>query len=133
DGLSMQSLGKKTALHTADEFPDIEKAAIAIIGVLENRGGEERKDHVHLNYIRKQFYSLFPGNWDKSIADIGNIPAGNSVQDTYYALKTICAELMRNKVIPVVLGGTQDLTYAMYRAYDNLEQMVNLVAIDSRF
>lgn len=133
DGLSMQSLGKKTALHTADEFPDIEKAAIAIIGVLENRGGEERKDHVHLNYIRKQFYSLFPGNWDKSIADLGNIPAGNSVQDTYYALKTICAELMRNKVIPVVLGGTQDLTYAMYRAYDNLEQMVNLVAIDSRF
>jgi hypothetical protein len=27
----------------------------------------------------------------------------------------------------------QDLTYGMYRAFDELEQMVNLVAIDSKF
>jgi arginase family enzyme len=133
DGLSLQTLGKKVVMHTPEEFPDIESASIAIIGVLDNRGGEERKDHVHLNYIRKQFYSLYPGNWEMNVVDLGNIPAGDSLQDTYYALKSIAAELMRNKVIPVIIGGTQDLTYALYRAYDNLEQMVNLVAIDSKF
>jgi arginase family enzyme len=35
--------------------------------------------------------------------------------------------------IPIVIGGSQDLTYGIYRAYDELEQMVNLVAIDSKF
>lgn len=133
DGLSSQALGKKVAFHTCEEFPDTESARIAILGVLENRGIADKKEHVHLNYIRKQFYSLYPGNWDMPIVDLGNIPEGNSVQDTYFALKNIAAELIKNKVIPVVIGGSQDLTYAMYRAYDQLEQMVNLVAIDSKF
>ncbi len=43
------------------------------------------------------------------------------------------ASLIKNKVIPIVLGGSQDLTYALYRAYDDLEQMVNLVSVDNRF
>jgi len=133
EGLSLQALGKKVAFNTRDEFPDLESARIAIVGVLENRGMPDKKDHVHLNYIRKQLYSLYPGNWHAPIIDLGNISEGNSLQDTYFALKGIAAELIKNKVIPIIIGGTQDLTYAMYRAYDQLEQMVNLVAIDSKF
>lgn len=133
DGLSPQALGKKVFFNTRNEFPEIESARIAILGVLDNRGMQGVKDHVHLNYIRKQFYSMFPGNWDAPLMDLGNIPAGDSLQDTYYALKGIVAELVKAKVIPIILGGTQDITYPMYRAYDNLEQMVNLVAIDSKF
>jgi arginase family enzyme len=133
NGLSPQSLGKKVAFHTSDEFPDTDSIKIAVIGVLENRGTADKKDHVHLNYIRKQFYSLYPGNWDATIADLGNIPEGDTLQDTYFALKSVAAELLKNKIIPIVIGGSQDLTYAMYRAYDQLEQMVNLVAIDSKF
>lgn len=133
DSLPMQALGKKAALHTPDMFPEPDGAAIAIIGVLENRGLDERKEQVNLSYIRKQFYSLYPGNWDQQITDLGNIPAGSSPQDTYFALKEIVAGLVANKVIPVIIGGSQDLTYAIYRAYDRLEQMVNLAVIDSRF
>jgi len=133
DGLSPQALGKKVVLHTDREFPETEKTAIAIIGVLENRGLGEKKEHVNLHYIRKQLYSLYPGNWDNTIIDMGDIPAGATVQDTYFALKRIAAELMRNKIIPVIIGGSKDLTYSMYRAYDQLEQMVNLVSVNSKF
>lgn len=35
--------------------------------------------------------------------------------------------------MPIVVGGSQDLTYAIYRSYDKLDQMVNLVNIDSKF
>ncbi len=131
--LPAQSLGKKAILHTEDVFPETETAAIAIIGVPDNRGMNDKKDHVHLNYIRKELYSLFPGNWDKVIIDLGNIPSGETVQDTYYALKSIIEALIKGNVIPIVIGGSQDLAYGMYRAYDKLEQMVNMVAIDSRF
>lgn len=131
--LSSQHLGSKIVLHTNEDFPDIKKIKIAIIGVLENRGDNNAIAAVDLTHVRKELYSLFPGNWDASIADLGDLKGGDTKEDTYFALQKVAMVLLRNKVIPIVIGGTQDLTYPLYRAYDQLEQMVNLVAIDSKF
>ncbi|TYA74894.1 formimidoylglutamase [Seonamhaeicola marinus] len=133
--LSTQALGRKIKIHSEQNgIPDLEDVNIAIIGVLENRNdvnyiGEEFK----LDEIRKSFYSLFPGTWNLTIADLGDIDKGESVEDTYFALKTAINILVKKNIIPVILGGTQDLTYANYRAYDNLIPMVNVVNIDSKF
>ena len=131
--LSTQHLGSKVVFHTEKEFPDLEKIKIAIIGVLENRGDLLAYSEVDLNPIRKAFYNLFPGNWHSSIADLGDILGGNDLKDTYFALEKVVESLLKKKIIPIIIGGSQDLTYPMYRAYDKLEQMVNLVAIDSKF
>ncbi len=131
--LSSQNLGSKVVLHTSTDFPDLNKVQIAIVGVLENRGASNQLEIVDLTAIRKEFYNLYPGNWQCSIADLGDIPAGNELSDTYFALKSVVATLVKKKIIPIIIGGSQDLTYAMYRAYDVLEQMVNLVSIDSKF
>lgn len=133
NSLSSQNLGSKVVFHSSKDFPDLEKVNLAIIGVLENRNSEHQIEDVNLDYIRKELYSLYPGNWHTSIADLGNIEAGNSVNDTYFALKKVVSELIKKKIIPIIIGGTQDLTYSLYRAYDDLEQMVNLVSIDSKF
>jgi hypothetical protein len=132
-GFSSQQLGSKVVFHTAEDFPDLNKIKIAIIGVLENRGDKNQTEEVDLSHIRKELYGLFPGNWDASIADLGNILAGNSVSDTYFALKKVVSSLIKKKIIPIVMGGSQDLTYALYRGYDDLEQMVNLVSVDNKF
>ena len=132
-GLTSQQLGSKIVLHTKYQFPDLNKIKIAVIGVLENRGDKSAISCVDLVPIRKELYGLFPGNWDASIADLGDILAGNSSDDTYFALKKVVASLIKKKIISIVIGGSQDLTYALYRAYDNLEQMVNLVSIDNKF
>lgn len=131
--LSSQQLGSKIVFHTNDQFPDLNKINIAVIGVMENRGSDSEFSDVDLLAIRKELYSMFPGNWDASIADLGDILAGNTIADTYFALRKVVSSLIKNKIIPIVIGGSQDLTYALYRAYDELEQMVNLVAIDSKF
>ena len=131
--LSSQQLGSKIVLHTSQDFPEVTKVSIGIIGVLENRGNSFGNQDIDLTAVRHELYQLYPGNWDVSIADFGNIQAGNTIQDTYFALKKVAAQLIKNKVIPIVIGGSQDLTFALYRAYDNLEQMVNLVAVDSKF
>jgi hypothetical protein len=132
-GLTSQQLGSKIVLHTKEQFPDLNKIKIAVIGVLENRGDKNAISDIDLIPVRKELYGLFPGNWDASIADLGDILAGNSSDDTYFALKKVVASLIKKKVIPIVIGGSQDLTYALYRAYDDLEQMVNLVSIDNKF
>lgn len=131
--LTSQHLGSKIVLHTEKDFPDLNKIQLAIVGVKENRGAHFEVENTKLSHIRKEFYSLFPGNWEASIADLGNILPGNSVDDTYFAVKSTVEFLLKNKIIPIVIGGSQDLTYPIYRGFDNLEQMVNLVSIDSRF
>ena len=130
--LNSQTLGKKTVFHTHEDFPDLNKIKIAILGVLDNRGSDSL-EKVNLSFIRKEFYALYPGNWHSIIADLGNIPQGNTQEDTYYAVSKIVSELIKKQIVPIVLGGSQDLTYAMYRSYDHLDQMVNLVAIDHKF
>lgn len=134
DGLPAQALGKKAVFYTLGNFPELENVSIAIIGVLDNRGQIDRREgNLHLNYIRKELYCLYPGNWVQQIADLGNIMSGETQQDTYFALKSVTAQLVKDKIIPIIIGGSQDLAYAMYRAYDKLEQMVNFVSVDSRF
>lgn len=132
-GLNSQHLGSKIVFHSKEQFPNLNKINIALFGVLDNRGDSKSISDVDLTSIRKELYSLYPGNWEASIADLGDIEAGNSIEDTYFALKILVSSLIKNKIIPIVIGGTQDLTYSMYRAYDELEQMVNLVSIDNKF
>ena len=131
--LSNQTLGKKVVFHTQTDFPVLDNVAIAIITVNEFRGSEKDNDDFSFDDFRKQFYSLFPGNWNASIVDLGTIEAGSSIEDTYFVVKSLVAELIKKRIIPVVIGGSQDLTYPMYRGYDNLDQMVNIVSVDNQF
>lgn len=131
--LSNQTLGKKVVFHTQTDFPILDNVAIAIVTVNEFRGNAKDNDDFSFDNFRKQFYSLFPGNWNASIVDLGSIKAGASIEDTYFVVKSLIAELIKKRIIPVVIGGSQDLTYPMYRGYDNLDQMVNLVSVDNQF
>jgi len=131
--LSSQHLGRKMVFHTESDFPDLAQVNIAIIGALENRGSADENNRVDLSHLRKALYELFPGNWFGTIADLGDIIPGNTIADTSFALREVVSALMKRKIIPIVIGGSQDLSYALYRAYDGMEQMVNLVSIDSKF
>ncbi|WP_298237876.1 formimidoylglutamase [uncultured Algibacter sp.] len=133
--VSSQALGRKLRIHSSQNgIPDLDNVNIAIVGVLENRNdvnyiGEE----FQLNEIRKTLYGLFPGSWGATVADLGDINKGESVEDTYFALKTTVSILVKKNIIPIIIGGTQDLTYANYRAYDDITPMVNIVNVDSKF
>src|SRR5690606_15462933 len=130
--LSIQHLGAKVALHSETSFPSMDKVDIAIVGVSENRGAGIEQE-VDLRFFRKEFYNLYGGNWDCKIVDLGNIIQGNSVSDTYFVLNQVALELLKKDIVLIVIGGSQDLTYPLYRAYDNLDKMVNLVSVDSKF
>ena len=133
DGLSAQTLGKKTAFNTVNDFPVLDNANIAILAINEFRGGNVFNDDDKFDNFRKQFYSLYPGNWNVSIVDLGNIEQGETIEDTYFLVASVCEDLIRKQILPIIIGGSQDLTYSMYRAYDNIDQMVNLVVVDNQF
>ena len=133
--LPLNSLGAIMRVHTQiNGFPDLKGINIAILGVEEDRNTEDNlgsgKD---LHHIRRHLYQLFPGNWNTSIADLGNIKKGDSTTDTHFAVTKVIADLLKLNIIPIIIGGGQDTTFSNYKAYDALEQTVNLVAVDSMF
>lgn len=128
-------LGNRINIHSdSSSPPELDNVDIAIIGVSEYRNSENSiGENFSLNEIRKTFYNLFPGNWSVNIVDLGDLRLGNTVSDTYLAMQSIVSDLLKNNIIPVIIGGSQDLTYANYRSYDYLEKTVNIVNIDSNF
>ena len=130
-----QAFGQCIEIYTAQNgFPDLTNKKIAIVGVQEGRASVGNYGTgSNLNEIRKELYKLYPGNWPVSVVDLWNIQQGNTIEDTYFALGNLLSYLIKNKIIPIVIGGSQDLTYANYRAYDMLEQTVNIVAVDNKF
>jgi arginase family enzyme len=135
DSYAETQLGKLVNAYNADsEFPDLTDIDMAIIGVCEDR---RATNNVGCSFapdkVRDYFYSLYPGTFRPRIVDLGNITAGHEIEDTYYAVKSSIDYLIRNNVIPIIIGGSQDLTYAQFLGYEKLEQTINVVAIDSKF
>ena len=133
--LPEQALGKTIYKHTKrDGLPVLGLASFAILGVKESRNAFEKKlEKLDVSAIRLQLYKLLKGNWGSTIVDIGDIEEGESVEDTYFVVKEIVAALLDENVIPIIIGATQDITYPAYRAFDGVRDMINLVAVDSRF
>jgi formiminoglutamase len=104
---------------------------LALIGVREDRyGGINLGSAKGPDEIRKFLYRLYRADAPLNLIDLGNIEAGESFADTCYALNQTVQYLLKKGIVPVILGGSQDLTYANYLAYEKLEQTVNLVTID---
>ncbi len=135
DGKNYRRMGDAMKVFRDDlPFPDLEDIDIVIIGVEEDRnaicnGGSDQAP----DQIRKYFYELYRGNYTLKMADLGNIRLGHTVEDTYYAVAAVVAEIISREIFPVIIGGSQDLTYANYRAYESLGQIINIVAVDPRF
>ncbi len=119
--------------QSVGNFPDLEETDIVLIGVCEDRYSINNVGARHPDAIRKYLYRLYPGSFNCRIADLGNILPGFEVEDTYFALSESIQFLVKKGVIPFILGGSQDLTYAQFRGYEKLEQTINMVTIDSDF
>jgi formiminoglutamase len=115
-------------------FPDISSCQIALIGVEESRNAaNQAMAPGGPDMVRHYLYKLRNGSFKLNIADLGNISQGHTVEDTYIALTEVLVELFEHNVVPVIIGGSQDLTWACYKAYEKLKRIINIVAIDQRF
>lgn len=133
--LSESQFGSTFSIYTdIDNFPELEGKDIAIVGVCEDRNSENNTgSNMAPNDVRGFLYKLYGGSFRASVVDLGNINPGNSTQDTYFAVRSTVDFLVRKNIIPIIIGGSQDLSYAQFLGYKDLEQTINIVAIDSVF
>jgi len=129
------ALGSLIKNYTPENnFPDLKKVNIALIGVQEERRSFNNKGCADApDPVREYLYKLYRGNYEVRIADLGNIKRGHTVDDTYFALRSVVHELLKKQIVPVIIGGSQDLTYPTYLAYEDIEETINLVSVDASF
>jgi len=128
-------LGKIISIYNENSyFPDLKGIKMAIIGVMEERGALENTGcKAGPNQVRDSFYSLH-SHWENlKLVDLGNIKNGHSKEDTFFAIKEAVAYLLSNNIVPIIIGGSQDITYANYLAYENIGKIINIAAIDPQF
>lgn len=134
EGYKPSQLGNKIETFS-QYFPDLEQRPdLVIFGVQDDRNAVNNPGcALGPDYVREKLYRLYQGDYNTKIYDLGNIRQGATINDTYFAVKTVIAEMVKQDIVAVVLGGGQDLTYAQYLAYEEMEQKVDLVVIDSHF
>lgn len=109
----------------------LEKADLVIIGVEEDRNSVIPGAGKAPDEIRKQLYNLNRIGPRVKVLDLGNLKIGHTTNDSYFALRDICDYFIENKQTLIVLGGSQDLTFGITKAFDG--RLFNLVTIDPKF
>ena len=133
DKSSSGTVGSVISIFDGKDFPNLDKAKIAIFGVNESRGTLIPNAQINMNCIRKEFYNLYLGSWDFEIIDLGDFKIGEKIQDTYFGLTDLISNLISIGILPIMIGGGHDLCYAVYKAYESFNKGVNIASIDSRF
>jgi len=128
------SIGEEIQIHTSSlGLPDIESTDIAILGISETRNSFFESNDFNLSNFRKEFYQLNLGKWKKSISDLGNLPNGNTTNDTYHAIAELCLFLRKKNIISIIIGGSNDIIFPIFKSYNNFNKKVNIVSIDNQF
>ena len=116
------SLGPISFQNTAYNYKGneliLDGIKIAILGIREGRGSNTGQDISEVpNLVRKQLYPLIMDLKHNGILDLGDLINGPTINDTKDRLKEVCAYLTAMGVLPIILGGFQDMTVSQYLSY----------------
>lgn len=125
--------GHNIYIHTPDgPINDIEGYDLAILGVQEDRNSQNTGCAKAPDQIRQQLYKLHKFNKSLKIIDLGNLKQTKKPQDTYFGLRDALIVLLSYNIVPIIIGGSQDIVYSGILVFEKLQRAINLVTIDSR-
>jgi formiminoglutamase len=115
-----------------EKMPDYRGAHVAIFGVRDDRGTKRNIGSADgPDEIRKKLYRLKRGVGSYRIVDLGNLNPGHDLDETYVRIGEVCRMLLEENVLPVILGGSQDLDFGQYAGYESLDKLVSLLNVDA--
>lgn len=122
----------KSIKANTESMPDFKGADIAIIGIEEERGTVVNKGTAQGSVeIRKKLFQLKKGYGSYKIVDLGTLRNGVDLEETYGRLSEVCHILIENNVLPLIIGGSHDLSYGQFTAYENMEKLITLLNVDA--
>lgn len=123
------------ASRFTETFPDWRTADLALIGLDEWRGsaaGPPATDQPGANAVRQRFYQLQKGTGNVRLVDLGNLRPGLTLEDTYQRLREIIGALLEENTVPLLVGGSHDLDYGQFLAYETQDRPISFAVVDAR-
>ena len=99
---------------------DLPENGVAILVVSDLRGADKGEASVDFDGFRKELYQLSASDFSLPIFDFGNLISGKSHQDTHYILQEVLSACHYKKTIPIIIGGTSDLSFSLFSALNFL-------------
>ncbi len=117
----------------SDAFPELKGIQIALVGIKESRGAQKSESMERgSSEIREKLYDLKKSKMPYQIADLGDLISGESLNDTYQAIRQVGEFLMKQQILPIFFGGSHDLDYGQYLSYQKMKKLVTLVTVDAK-
>lgn len=127
-----ESLGAMLEKQSANiQLSGRKKPTVAIWGV-GSRKGNRKKGQLHTpDIVRKALYQLsnFPASI--RIVDLGNLKPAKSEKDILFAVRDITEYLREQGIVSLFLGGDQDLSVGIARAFRGLREFT-FTTVDCR-
>lgn len=110
------SLANHVRIHH-NRFPDLNGVKLAIFGVMDERlNGYNAGASQAANHIRQALYRLMVPKTFFPMADIGNVVAGDTADDTRFAIQTVLNELKHQNICALIIGGDESLALQQFYA-----------------
>jgi len=104
---------------------------VAILGVPYESGTSNTGTAKAPDEIRKQLYGMSNLEGLRGVIDLGNLKPGKTSRDIHFALRDVVEYLNDSGIIAVVLGGGQDISIGIARAFRDVRDFT-LSVVDSR-
>ena len=127
-----ESFSHHISVHTPDQpIRELDKHQVAILGVPVDKNGFIKGSKDAPDQIRSKLYQLRKMTRSLKIYDLGNIKTGESINDSYFALRDILLELREREITTLILGGSQDLGRGVFLALEKHRGLHQILTIDS--
>ena len=117
--------------HIGDHFPSIESVEIAVLNISEYEGSNNSFSDNNCK-IRDAFYNLHIEECPP-IVDFGAIKLMPTRKESFDIIQMVCQQLISKNIIPVIIGGGHDVSYAIYKAYSTLNKFISIAMVDNQF
>ena len=132
DDISSVSSICKSININSNKIPDLKGHDLALIGITENRGNDKNTGVANAaDEIRRKFYRLKRGKGSYHIIDLGNLNNGVDLDETYGRLKEVCEFLIGQGILPLIFGGSHDMSLGQFYGYEGLEKLISVLNVDA--
>ncbi|MRJ07802.1 hypothetical protein EDL98_07550 [Ornithobacterium rhinotracheale] len=123
--MSKYMIGSHVRFELDEDFGE---HAIVLLSIAEYDSFGNRDADPFFSEVRRKFYQLSISNWKTPFYDLGSVAVSEHFIDTCADVEDIVRQFSEHKVSLILLGGTQALSYPVYKGIN--KKWVNVACID---
>lgn len=110
---------------------EITEGALVLIFCSDYRGAGLTEQQADFSQVRRALYSLSRLDFTVPICDLGDLISGKTPEDTHYILEELVTLCLRKQAFPIIVGGSNDLTFPLFSALNQAQENLNYTQISN--